>query len=51
MIATNNISHRLTSRVKERAERYESPLPEFKNDVDQLSEKVDEHLRKMGFTW
>jgi len=47
----DNISHRLTSRVKELAERYESPLPSLEKEVDSLSKKVNEHLKKMGFTY
>jgi type I restriction enzyme M protein len=41
----DNISHRLTQRIKELAERHETP------QVDELSSKVDAHLKKMGFSW
>ncbi|HHT9138823.1 MAG TPA: type I restriction-modification system subunit M [Candidatus Wunengus sp. YC60] len=47
----DNISHRLTQRIKELAERYETPLPQLSNDVNDLTIKVDEHLKKMGFIW
>jgi len=45
------ISHKLTGRIKELAERYETPLPNLSNDVQTLAEKVDSHLEKMGFKW
>lgn len=45
------ISHRLTGRIKELAERYEAPLPKMIVEVDGLSAKVDDHLKKMGFKW
>ncbi len=45
------ISQRLTQRVKELAERYESPLPKQTTDVAELEDKVNAHLQKMGFVW
>lgn len=45
------ISHRLAGRIKELAERYETPLPKLTDDVKELSTKVDQHLEKMGFKW
>lgn len=45
------ISQRLTQRIKELAERYETPLPEQTTDVAELEAKVTAHLRKMGFVW
>lgn len=47
----DNISHRLTRRIKELAERYEMPLPQLTDEVGELSAKVDEHLRQMNFVW
>jgi type I restriction enzyme M protein len=47
----NRVSQALTGRVKELAERYEMPLPKLSEDVEVLSEKVNVHLRKMGFIW
>ena len=41
---------RQARRVKELAERYESPLPELSAEVDELEQKVAAHLAKMGFT-
>jgi type I restriction enzyme M protein len=45
-----NISHRLTQRIKELAERYETPLPKLMNEVQELTAKVEGHLQKMGFS-
>jgi len=45
------ISYNLARRIKELAERYETPLPKIANDVQLLQEKTDEHLKKMGFEW
>jgi type I restriction enzyme M protein len=45
------ISQRLTGRIKELAERYETPLPKQTNDVADLESKVSTHLQKMGFLW
>ncbi|MDI6804664.1 MAG: type I restriction-modification system subunit M [Bacteroidota bacterium] len=47
----DNISHRLTQRIKELAERYETPLPQQNKEVKDLEEKVNTHLKKMGFVW
>lgn len=43
------ITQRLASRVKELDERYESTMHELEEEVDELSKKVEGHLRKMGF--
>jgi type I restriction enzyme M protein len=45
------ISQRLTQRIKELAERYETPLPKQTTDVAELETKVTAHLQKMGFVW
>ncbi|MDI3504607.1 MAG: type restriction enzyme protein, partial [Candidatus Cloacimonadota bacterium] len=45
------VSHRLSSRIKELAERYAQPLPEIETEVSDLTAKVEEHLKRMGFTW
>ncbi|MBL7683833.1 MAG: type I restriction-modification system subunit M [Flavipsychrobacter sp.] len=45
------ISQRLTQRIKELAERYETPLPTAAGEVAALEEKVYAHLQKMGYTW
>lgn len=46
-----NISHRLTQRIKELAERYETPMPRQTEIVNELTAKVETHLRKMNFVW
>ncbi len=47
----NRISQALTGRIKELAERYEMPLPKLTEEVEVLSDKVEAHLKKMGFVW
>lgn len=45
------ISRRLTQRIKELTERYETPLPRHIEALKVLEEKVNVHLAKMGFVW
>ncbi|MEI8103313.1 MAG: N-6 DNA methylase [Candidatus Moraniibacteriota bacterium] len=45
----DRLSQTLAGRVKELAERYETPLPIIKREVETLTEKVEQHLTKMGF--
>lgn len=45
----DRISQSLTQRVKELAERYETPMPQMTDRVAELEAKVDRHLEKMGF--
>jgi type I restriction enzyme M protein len=45
------ISQRLTSRINELAERYESTLGELDNQTIYLENKVSMHLEKMGLAW
>lgn len=45
------ISQRLTQRLKELLDRYETPMPELDKQVKKLEEKVNAHLVKMGFSW
>jgi type I restriction enzyme M protein len=47
----DQISQHLTMRIKELAERYESPLPAIDKEVAELQSKVNAHLQKMGFVW
>ena len=47
----DRVSQHLTHRVKELAERYESPLPQVTSRVTELEAKVNHHLEKMGFAW
>jgi len=47
----DRVSQALTQRVKELAERYETPMSEMADRVAELEVKVDGHLEKMGFIW
>ena len=47
----DRVSQALTSRIRQLAERYATPLPQLTQEVEALSAKVDEHLKKMGFVW
>jgi type I restriction enzyme M protein len=47
----DRVSQSLTQRVKELSERYETPLPQATDRVDELEEKVNRHLERMGFAW
>ena len=45
----DRVSQQLTQRVKELAERYETPLPQMTGRVVALEAKVNGHLERMGF--
>jgi type I restriction enzyme M protein len=45
----DRVSQRLTTRVKELAERYETPLPELEAKAKELDKRVMRHLERMGF--
>ena len=47
----HRITQALTRRIRELAERYETPLPQATAKVAELEEKVAGHLAKMGFSW
>jgi type I restriction enzyme M protein len=47
----DRISQALTQRVKELAERYETPLPQMLSRVIKLEAKVHSDLERMGFAW
>jgi type I restriction enzyme M protein len=47
----DSISQRLTNRIKELGERYDSKLGEIKVETQSLESKVAEHLQKMGLEW
>jgi len=46
----DRISQRLTQRIQELAERYETPLPQQTQTVADFEAKVKAHLQQMGFT-
>jgi type I restriction enzyme M protein len=45
------LSQALTSRVRQLAERYATPLPKLADALHSLGALVDAHLEKMGFVW
>lgn len=45
------VSHHLTRRINELAERYETPLTQLNGEVQELTQKVEQHLRRMNFVW
>jgi type I restriction enzyme M protein len=47
----DRVSQQLTRRVKELAERYETPLPRMVGLVAALEAEVNRHLGTMGFAW
>ncbi|MDC0230074.1 N-6 DNA methylase [Deltaproteobacteria bacterium] len=47
----NHISQMLTERIRQLAERYETPLPDLVEKMSALSDRVDEHLKRMGAVW
>ena len=47
----DRISQRLTQRLKEFAERYETSLPRMHDHMAEMEAKVNCHLEKMGFAW
>jgi type I restriction enzyme M protein len=47
----NRVSQTLTSRIRQLAERYATPLPQLVNEVATLAARVDKHLKKMGAVW
>ncbi len=46
-----HVTQRLAGRVKTLEERYAEPLPQLASQVDELSGKVEEHLKRMGLSW
>jgi type I restriction enzyme M protein len=49
--ANQAVLQNLTRRLKELAERYETPLPKLQQQTEELSDKVGAHLKAMGFSW
>ncbi len=47
----DRVSQQLTRRVKELAERYETPLAQLSETVEALTTRVANHLKRMGFSW
>ncbi len=47
----DRVSQTLTGRIRQLAERYETPLPDLVEELDELSARVSKHLKKMGAVW
>lgn len=47
----DQISKTLASRIHQLAERYGTTLPKLNDELSIFSERVKEHLKKMGMTW
>jgi type I restriction enzyme M protein len=47
----DRISQTLTGRVRILAERYETRMPDLAARVANLETKVEQHLKRMGFSW
>lgn len=41
----------LANRIKTLEERYKTPLPKLEENTQDLSDKVEKHLKAMGITW
>ena len=44
-------SQTLTGRIRQLAERYDTPMPKLKKEVEALTARVDHHLKQMGAAW
>ena len=44
----SRVSQTLTGRIRQLAERYATPLPRLRDDIEALAARVDEDLKKMG---
>jgi type I restriction enzyme M protein len=47
----DRVSHTLTGRIRQLAERYATPMPQLLGETAALASSVDEHLKKMGAVW
>jgi type I restriction enzyme M protein len=47
----DRVSQALTSRIRQLAERYATPLPQASIQVAALEQAVSRHLERMGFSW
>lgn len=47
----DRVSQSLTGRIRELANRYDSPLPKLTSELESLSARVSEHLQKMEMVW
>jgi len=47
----DRVSQTLTGRIRQLAERYNTPLPKLVRETECLAARVQEHLEKMGAIW
>ncbi|MDO8527874.1 MAG: N-6 DNA methylase [Deltaproteobacteria bacterium] len=47
----DRVSQTLTGRIRQLAERYETPLPKLEESVAEFSTLVEGHLKRMGAVW
>ena len=47
----DRVSQTLTGRIRQLADRYATPLPDLTKEVETLTARVEEHLKKMGAVW
>ncbi|MBN8279114.1 MAG: type I restriction-modification system subunit M [Gammaproteobacteria bacterium] len=47
----DRVSQTLTGRIRQLAYRYAAPMPSLSKQVETLTARVEEHLRKMGVSW
>lgn len=45
------VTNSLANRIKTLEERYKTPLPKLEENTQDLSKKVEEHLKAMGISW
>ena len=47
----DRVSQTLTGRIRQLAERYATPLPQIRDELETLAARVRQHLAKMGAVW
>lgn len=47
----DRVTHTLTGRIRELADRYSTPLPKLSGEVKALTTRVEAHLKAMGAVW
>jgi type I restriction enzyme M protein len=47
----DRVSQTFTGRIRQLAERYDTPLPKINEEVKKLAALLDEHLKKMEASW
>jgi type I restriction enzyme M protein len=47
----DRVSQTLTGRIKQLTERYDTPIPALTAEVEALADRVNAHLKTMGFAW